>query len=556
MDEIVRPRVAAAIAAIAVAGLAAACASAGGAAGASGVRTGAAGGAGSRTIAGGAAAGECPPAPDAHAMPATLRVAAPGSVHPDHVPSPGSPAERLAFRQMYRTLLSVGCDGRVRADLADAWRARDGGRRWRFHLRGGARFWDGTRLTAGDVAWSWRRLAEARAGSGSGRAAPGRGGLLEVPPALPDSIEVVDAATLELFYGGAPPPAAAFADPRLAVLRAGPGPWPVGSGPLRPRAAAADDSGALVLTPVRGPGPTLVLWPEPGGEEADARDLLDDGFDVVVTSDPRTRRYAGTLPGYRQLPMPWTRSYVLLVTGAGDGRPPSEEPADAAAPLGGEAGAGVGGGGGEAGDGEAALRALRISLARDAVRAEAVPSGMPAWLEGAACGAGSALLPADRSGPSPAAGRPPRVRRLAYARGDAAARDLADRLVALASSPGGEDADDASFADAASALLGGSAGPGWRTLPLVHDVLAGSARAAVEPAYVAVLPRRALDPCASRRALAGALPWLGERGALVPLVDTRPAVLVRADVAGVSVDFDGTLRLTRAGRRTDGGGRP
>jgi len=351
-----------------------------------------------------------------------------------------------------------------------------------------------------------------------------------VPPALPDSIEVVDAATLEVLYDGPPPPSEAFADPRLAVLRAGPGPWPLGSGPLRPATGAAADSGALVLSPIGGRGTTMVLSPQPGGEDADARDLLDADFDVVVTSDPRTRRYAETLPDYGLLPVPWTRSYVLLVPGG-----VRWEAADR--------------------DTAAALRALRTSLAREAVRTEAVPSGMPAWLEGPACGTGPAPLPADRSGPSRPGERPSRVPRLAYSGGDGTARDLADRLVALASSPGDGGADRAGGA-AASALLGGSREPGWRTLPLVPDVLAGSARAAVEPAYIAVLRRRVLDPCAARRALAAALPWLGERGALVPLVDTRPAVAVRGGVAGVTVDFDGTPRLGRAGRRPGGGGRP
>jgi len=43
---------------------------------------------------------------------------------------------------------------------------------------------------------------------------------------------------------------------------------------------------------------------------------------------------------------------------------------------------------------------------------------------------------------------------------------------------------------------------------------------------------------------------------LVPLVDTRPAVLVRDEVAGLTVDFDGTPRLDHAGQRPGGGGRP
>ncbi len=509
--------------------LAAACASSGAAGG--GARVGPGAPAGRPAAAGAGSAAECPPATGRSGVPAELRVAAPGPIAAADVPSPRSAAERIAFRQMYGTLLRADCAGSIRPGLADSWRSTDGGHRWTFHLRGTARFWDGTQVTAGDVVWSWRRLSESRTAPGAegGLALDGRT-LLDMPPALPDSLVAVDAATLEVYYGDAPS-AAAFADPRLAVLRAGAGRWPLGSGPLRPMSPSGADSGSLVLGPALGPGSTVILLSGAGGPAGNERDLLDAGVDVVVTSDPRTRRYAETLPGYAVLPEPWSRTYALAVprAPAGDGGRPDTARADIAA-----AGARA------ASD---ALDALRASLARDAVREEAVPAAPLAWRTLPSCASAPPVRDGRRGG---------RPSRLAYSMADGPARDLADRLVALASSPPGTGPEGR----AASTLLGAPQGLDWRTLPLVARVLEVSVRAAEESAYIVTLPRRVLDPCAARRALAAALPWLAREGELVPLVDTRPAVLVRDEVAGLTVDFDGTPRLDHAGQRPGGGGRP
>lgn len=470
---------------------------------------------------------ECPLEPGPGPRDDTLTVSAPGSVEPRDVPSPRSAAERMAFRQMYRTLLRVDCAGRLLPGVADRWSSADGGRRWTFHIRGTARFWDGTQVAAGDVAWSWRRLAETRAASGFGKpsrseGAPGgdasgayggaparvpepRGPAIG-PPALPDSIAAPDAATLELFYDHDRPEASAFADPRLAVLRAGPGAWPLGSGPLRPAPGLSPDGDSLVLAPAFGRGPTVILLESRQGPGADERDLLDAGVDVVVDADPAARRYAESLPDYVTLPVPGDRTYVLVVARADSGPP-------------------------------AGLAQLRVSLARDAVRGGAVPAGPLAWRFGTSC-AQAAAVPAARAGP-------PEAGRLAYAVGDGSARDLADRIVALASAPSG----GGPLAEAVASLLGPAPSGGWRTLPLEPGVASLSARAGLEAAYILALPRRVLDPCAARGALHSDLPWLGDRRSLVPLVDVRPVVLVKRDVAGLAVDFDGTLRLDEAGRR-------
>ncbi len=534
----------------AAAGMAAlaACASAGGppAGPAEPAPSGAAGGPGNWIAVGTAGQPECPSESLLPARPGTLTVAVAGAVRPRDVPYARNAAERLVFRQLYETLIRVDCRGGLHRGLAASWSASDEGRRFTFRLRPDARFWDGTQVTAGDVAWSWRRLSEERerSGPGVGEGAFGSASA-RPPPVLPDSTRVEDASTLVAFFSGPTPPSA-FAEPGLSVLRAGPGSWPLGSGPFRP-GDPTGDSVALLLLPAPAPtgGRALSTWrlltvPP----DRDERDLLDAGVDLLVDPDRRAADYAASLPDYEVLPVPRDRVYALAVPGA------------TAAPA----------------EGAEALVALRASLARDAVRGRAVPADPIGWRR-AVCDAGapSGSSAAPGAGTREARGRVAaaaaglRVRpegavasgrragplRLAYPLGDPAARDLADRLVALASGPAGSDSIGAEV----QRLLGASPDAAWRSSPLVPEVLTASARGAEDPAYVVSLPRRVLAPCAARGALERALPWLESGGALVPLVDTRPGLFVRHGVTALSVDWDGTPLLSRAGPGSGGGSR-
>src|SRR5262245_30841033 len=78
-----------------------------------------------------------------------------------HAPHPSNDSERLVFRQLYETLVSVDCMGRARPGLASSWRL-DGnsnggsdGRMWIVTLRPDARFSDGSPVTAADVRAAW-----------------------------------------------------------------------------------------------------------------------------------------------------------------------------------------------------------------------------------------------------------------------------------------------------------------------------------------------------------------------------------------------------------------
>src|SRR2546425_13186338 len=83
---------------------------------------------------------------------------------------------------------------------------------------------------------------------------------------------------------------------------------------------------ALVAQPMARSGqPVVKIATGPAGG---ARDALDGGADVLITDDAATLDYARTLTGYIDVPLAWSRTYVLLAPGRdkaviGDRRPES-----------------------------------------------------------------------------------------------------------------------------------------------------------------------------------------------------------------------------------------
>ena len=439
-----------------------------------------------------------------------FEIHAPGGILPDHVPVPTTPAERIGFRHLYETILRVDCTGVRHPGLAGSWAPEQDGRAWRFTLREGAAFWDGTPLRAEDVLTSWQtRPAGGDGVSAEGLLATARFLLRE---ATAGSVEVVDARTLRVVLDRpvAEPPAW-LADPALAIHSPRPGnAWPAGTGAWRLHPGAPGPR----TDPTVAIAERLVAWPEgwmPGdvrpvlrfhtGRAVDPRALLDAGEDLLVTDDPAVLAYAATLPAVEALPLPWDRTYALLV-----GSSPSEM------------------------DVEAVERAMREALARDAVRAEARASDYP-FAAGAAPECESVAAPAalrveDRATmPPPSDG----AARIVYPREDPTARDIAERLVALATG------------------RPGPAVPDWvARLPRLAEGLASdgfekAVRQRSESAFVFPLPGQSTLPCALR--LQPGPGWI-----LRPLVDTRRRVIAGDDIAGLAVDGDGTLLLFGAGR--------
>ena len=276
----------------------------------------------------------------------------------------------------------------------------------------------------------------------------------------------IDARSVGVWLARASDAVPAFlGDPALAVTKPAPGgDWPIGTGRywvtganITPQEIRAHSSA----------GDTLVFRQASG---KDPRDLLDAGVDVLVTRDPAVLEYAATQPAFAVVELPWDRIYVFAAV---------ERPT------------------------------IRLDGLEQAVRSAARrPRGGGGgggfwWEQLQTCGPAPVAAPPAASPAAP--------RRIAYERGDPAARDLAARIAAL----GGGTAGGLAPADFANALKGGTA--------------AG---------YVLALPRAVPEPCRAARDLLP--PW---PASVAPLVETRARAVVRRGVSRWVMDGDGTVHL-------------
>ncbi len=203
-------------------------------------------------------------------------------------------------------------------------------------------------------------------------------------------------------------------------------------------------------------------------EGADLRDLLAEGADLAVTRDPDAIAYAERLPEFRVVPLPWDRSYWLLAT---------------APPVG-------------AADGDSAAQArLRTELARDVVGVDARPADPARRIRPCLTRVPTQVAP---------------VRRIAYREGDRTARELAERMVALA-------------------------GPGYTVDSKVGTMLERSLLNDPAASYVLAVPLIQPSSCADL--------VLPDHYTIHPLVDTRAHLILRRGAARVAVDADGTPRI-------------
>ena len=318
---------------------------------------------------------ECALIPDAGESIATVglaeRVNAANALHPSNE------SERLLFRQVFETLVRVDCEGAAAPGLAASWRLDAGGGTWLVVIRDGARFADGSPVTAADVRAGWMRDGSAD----------------ELRPHVRRFIESVAVAgekelaiTLRRKTLDAP---RALAHPDLVVSKRVPdSPWPLGT-----RAARATFDGDAVVVANADSQRSIRFVMAPG----DPRNILDKGVDLLLTRDPATLDYAATLPQFQSVPLAWQRTHVLLTAGrTRDSRPLSEE--------------------------------ARRVLADDAVRGEAMGAAAPFWWQELDdCNVPSPQLPDRSLRPSG---------RVVYDAADGAARDLAERLVGLVTASG------------------------------------------------------------------------------------------------------------------------
>ncbi len=394
---------------------------------------------------------------------------------------PSNESERLLLRQVYETLVRVDCEGRLVAGLATAWRLDADGRTWHVTIRDDARFADGAPVSAADVKRGW-----ARDGGEELRLHVNR--LIESVLAAGEKQLAI---TFRRNHTDAP---RALAHPDLVIAkRVADSEWPVGT-----RAVQVTSDRDAVVVANHDNGLSIRFLVAPG----DPRDLLDKGVDLLLTRDPATLEYATTLPQFQSVPLPWLRTQVLLTPGrAREARLLSEE--------------------------------ARRALADDAVRGEALGAAGPFWWQELTnCNVPAPQLPTQPVRPSG---------RVVYDASDGAARDLAERLVGIASAsgPGGAAILEALIPDRPRRSF-------QRATGLTGEPLALARRRGTDAAYVVALDRHPLEPCRDVLVVMEGARWL-DPDTIIPLVDTRLQAIVRRGRSGVTRESDGGLLLAGAG---------
>ncbi len=447
-----------------------------------------------------------------------------------HAPWPRNAGERLLFAQLYEPLVRLDCTGAVVPALARSWKVAagdsassegapaNGVARLTFTLRHDAYFTNGDRVRAADVISSWRASADAHAREPVG----------SLILAIASGARATDDSTLVVELPDSLADLRAFASPQLVVSRpAGPHTrWPYGTtsyyvdsalehyGPGPPgnlpaiaiiglhRRSDVTRRGA----PTPGDTTPLLFDVQP---EIDRRDILDWGADLLITSSPTAIQYARTQGGHTQIDLPWTRRYALVL--------PARE-AD-----------GEGDGAGCAGDD---LRPLRDALAV-AVHVDARGAEGPCWW-----GARD-TTEAARSLPRPP--RPP-SRRILYPIQDTTARELAERIVALAA-PGRNEPAAIALHRGAPELFEQS---GWSASGADSAHFAESLVRAHDGGYIIALPSNPARPAAALASLFAAATRLAPRDrtrSILPLVDTRETLLIRLvrGIPPMTIQHGGTV---------------
>jgi hypothetical protein len=256
----------------------------------------------------------------------------------------------VVARRRPEPLIRLDCFGVARPGAAESWTPDSSHRTWTFVLAASA-----LDVTAASAATEWRTRPDAAT-------TLRHAGVASVVPL--DSRRLV--VTLDRPTDSVP---ALFADPSLGLVT---------------------DS----LPPA---GTTFVARRVAGG---DPRDALDAGVDILRTGDPAILEYARTRNDFTVHPLPWSRTYVLVV-------PPGHEDIGALIPT--------------------DSAAFRAGLARDAVHVMARGAEPPFWWDEMGPCPGVEALPPPQSAP--------RTDAIVYPREDAVARALAERVVALSDQP-------------------------------------------------------------------------------------------------------------------------
>ena len=399
----------------------------------------------------------------------------------------------FALAQVYEPLVRVTCDGRFVPAVATSWFGDASGRSWSFHLRGNARFSDGTPVTAQAVVGDWTHRHLDRLAIESFRM---------VWSMTVDGDSVVNVSARDSQPGGP----MLFGHPLFSVGgRDSSGAWTPGTGPYVPDALASTSERTVLRPAGLGSLPTLIVRAR---GVADERDLLDAGVDILETRDPTVIDYARRIENYGVYPLPWDRTYALVITPSAERltRAVSDtmSPADA--------------------------DEFRVALARDAVRADGRPAAAPTWWSADL----SCLLYPPMFSRSFSVERG--ERRIAYPDGDPVARALAERIVAIARDTRASAPARRALTSLAPELMGDG------SVPFAAPVERLGSGNSVPPAYVLPLPRQTTSRCWSQSEFRLTHGWrFPERP--IPLIDTRSYLIARRGAPAVSVDWEGRLRI-------------
>jgi hypothetical protein len=283
----------------------------------------------------------------------TISIALAESVDSAHAPVPGNDAERLLFRQRYESPIRLDCEGGAHPGLATSWIRDSSGRAWTLVFRADSSALSGEPLTADRLAAEWRSR---------------------------------EAAAMALQWAGVES-VAPLDQHRLVVNLAQP--------QERVPEVLADPALAMPAGGRRASHPFVSV-----SKSGDLRDALDRGADIVQSGDPALVEYAKSRADRLTVPLPWNKTYVLLLPAGSNGLD-SIVGTDSAA--------------------------FRSELARDAVHGDARGAEPPFWWVNPRGCSRSAPASVPAAQPSGA---------VVYSRDDRIGRDLAERIVALAPIPG------------------------------------------------------------------------------------------------------------------------
>ena len=227
-------------------------------------------------------------------------------------PVPSNESERVLFRALYETPVDVRCDGVVVPSLAESWTGPDSAGVWTIVLRKGARFSDGSPLLARHVIESWEKAGHAP------RPTPGQGGPAGstmnkfVFRAVGERAVAIDPGLYTHLFPEhlAHPEFAVVRSTRRGAAPTGSGPWMIANGNVQERGKTVCLRNRYYPAPPSGSDSLIFDFRNAG---LDARDLPFGELDMVVLRERQAVSFASALPSFADKPLPWDRTYVLIL---------------------------------------------------------------------------------------------------------------------------------------------------------------------------------------------------------------------------------------------------